>query len=182
MKKIYAVITLLTVAALVDIYFYKQQQTSNQNSIIVEENTTFNQGYFTLELPELFEAKDGIIKPKSGRGFPRIRFDVSKKIAETDLFSLEKERVKNLCGQTDACGEIIANEDVTVNGVKGIKLTIKYKGRGVGDNQGSIYEYRYSLENNGNIFRFWTDATDNENPENVKSSFEAIMQTFSPLL
>lgn len=171
--------TLIIASALTGCAGKQNQPLTDEPSSSDEKVLTFNHELFTLDLPAPFEVADFLIKPIQEKDFPEIAYDVSQKTSEDDLLTTEIERQKNLCDQTSTCGEITESEEVTINNVTGIKFTVKYEGRGLDDQSGYILEYKYSLQNGGNLFRFWTSTNDLENPEDVKRAFEEVMGTIA---
>ncbi len=168
---------LIVAVALTGCTSSQRQPLTDQQSSGAEETLTFNHEFFALDLPARFEADDSIVKPIREKDFSQIVYGVSEMPNESSLLTMEEERQKNLCGQTDACGKIIESEEVTINNVSGIKFTVKYEGRSIDDPSGYLLQYHYSLQNGENLFRFWTSANDLENPENTKQSFQDIIQT-----
>jgi Tfp pilus assembly protein PilV len=178
MKKLSTIMMLIVAVTLTGCAGNQNQTVTNEQSTSTKEVLTFNHALFALDLPAPFEANNSLIKPTREKDFPQIVYGVSKTSNEGSLLPMEEEKQKNLCGQTDACGKITENEEVTINDTNGIKFTVKYEGRSIDDPAGYILEYHYSLQNGENLFRFWTSANDLENAKNIKQSFENIMKTF----
>lgn len=179
MKKIFTLIVILAAVIIFAVYVDKKTEiTKNQQSFDSEETLTFNHKFFDIDLPAPFEADDSLIKPKREKDFPQIVYAISEITNEGTLLSFEEERQKNLCDQTDACGEIIESEEVNTNNVYGIKFTVQYDGRSIDDREGDLLEYHYSLQDGKKLFRFWTSLNDLETPEAKKKIFEEIMETF----
>ena len=98
-----------------------------------------------------------------------------------NLLQKEKDWNQVKCGQTDVCGEMKEEETLKVKQMyDAAKFTLEYKGRSLDDQEGSISEFHYSvLSPEGNLYRFWTSATDQENPNEKEALFDSFMQTIS---
>lgn len=108
-----------------------------------------------------------------------LRYYPSQSEVEEGLFAWEDRLRENLCGQTDACGAFTRYEDVQVAGVKALKFTIRYEGRGLDDPEGFLESFHYSLLKDVTIHRFWVSATDQEDYEALEQEFDAFMQSLS---
>lgn len=98
-----------------------------------------------------------------------------------NLLQTEKDWNQVKCGQTDACGEMKNEKTLkTKKGYDALKFTLEYKGRSLEDQSGSINEFHYSiLSPKGNLYQFWTSATDQEKPEEKAALFETFMEAIS---
>jgi hypothetical protein len=163
------------------------QKTENQNVVVppqqeeeAQDSTTFNHSLFSFKLPAPYTEMGGVIRAKNEIDFSPIVFDVSAEAIESDkLLESEEMGLVNICSQTESCGEIVSNENVTIDGKNGIKFTVHYKGRGVEDVEGYIDEFHYSILSNGNLIRFWSSASDLVNGRMVEDIFDEIIKTIS---
>ncbi len=156
------------------------RQTPQQPTETIQESNTFENELFSLKLPAPYTADASGIQPKGEKDFPIIVFGSSKEKVEINkLLEFTEEWFKNLCGQTDSCGKIIGSETVIIDGKNGLKFTIQYQGRSLEDRSGYRNEYHYSILNGGNLFQFWTSASDLENPAEMSRSFDKIIKTIS---
>jgi hypothetical protein len=179
MNKTIAVMLLTASIFLTGCAANQEKQTPQQPAKVIESNT-FNHDLFSIELPAPYTSKDSVIQPKSEKDFPTIVFSSSKEKAEAGkLLESEKEWFKSLWSQTGPSGKFISSENVTLDGKNGIKFTVQYQGRSLDDRNGYLNEYYYSILNSGNLFRFWTSASDLENPEEVSKIFDKIIETIS---
>jgi len=158
----------------------QEKQMPDQITKINQKNNMFENQLFSIILPASYTAENNVIQPKSEKDFPTFVFGFSKVEFESEkLVEFEKEWFKNLWTQTGPSGKFINTEVLTVDGRNGIKFTIQYPGRGYDDSNGYLNEYHYSILNGKNLFRFWTSASDLENPEKTSSQFDEIIETIS---
>lgn len=179
MKKISVMLMLTGLIIFTGCVGNQAQPMKSQESSSAELTLTFDHELFALDLPVPFEANDSTIKPKREKDFPQIVYEISEMPNEGSLLSIEVEGQKNLCDQTDACGQITESEEVTINNVNGIKFGVQYDGRSVDDQAGYVIEYHYSLQDGENLFRFWTSVSDLDSPEEVSKKFDKIIETIS---
>jgi hypothetical protein len=162
------------------------QKPEDQNVVVppqqeekLQDGTTFDHNLFSLKLPAPYTEMGGVIRAKNEIDFSPIVFDVSGQNMGDNLLELEKMRLTNICDQTEACGEIVDNENMTIDGKNGIKFTVRYKGRGAEDIEGYIDEFHYSILSNGSLVRFWASASDLVNGKMVEGIFDEIIKTIS---
>ena len=145
----------------------------------------FDSELFSLDTPVVyneFSSEDGgegsLIAPDN-KGYPEILFYVKtgKVLPNTELLAQEEERLKTLREQVEGDGEIVENKEVYFSGQKGARTVVQYRGRSLEDDGGYIREFIYSFFVNGNEFRFWVSATDQEDPDKVAAMFDGIMKT-----
>ncbi len=159
-----------------------QENTTPQQPITsIEESNIFRDQLFTLKLPAPYKSDASIIEPRNEKDFPFIVFSaVQEKVEIAELLEIEKESFRYLWTQTGPAGEFISSEQVEINNEDALKFTIQYPGRGYdAPSGGFLNEYHYSIPNGENLFRFWTSATDLENPEEISKSFDNIIETIS---
>jgi hypothetical protein len=158
----------------------KENQTFQQPADVVQEYVIFDHELFSMELPGQYTLEKTVIRPKNRKDFHQIVFAISEKTVEAEKLLEEEENYLDiLCSQTDACGKIISSEMITVDNSNGIKFTKQIQGRSLSDTSGYSNEYHYSILNSGNLFRFWTGASDLENPAEVSKKFDEIIETIS---
>lgn len=102
-------------------------------------------------------------------------------VDEKAILENEQTWSANLCSQTDRCPEFINHAYITLkNGYKSLKYTRSFKGRSLDTEEGFINEFHYSIISpEGNLYRFWTSATDQENPKEKAALFNSFMETIS---
>lgn len=120
---------------------------------IASNSYTINHELFSLDVPNQY--KDMLV------------FNVTQ---QTDLNSdkiieMEKEKFKNLCGQTESCGTVTDIEQITLNNKNGVKFTVKY-------DESKIVEYHYDLYDSKNLFSFWLDASNKQEFDNIISTIK----------
>lgn len=114
---------------------------------------TINHELFSLDVPNQY--KDMLV------------FNVTQ---QTDLNSdkiieMEKEKFKNMCGQTESCGTVTDIEPITLNGKNGVKFTVKY-------DESKIVEYHYDLYDSKNLFSFWLAASNKQEFDDIISTIK----------
>ncbi len=159
-----------------------KQQTKPVDTIQQEETqkeSVFNNTHFSFTLPAPHIAESGLVKAKDGQSFNQIVYQITPRAKkdQAQLLQWEKDNIQMLCKDTDACGEIISSENVTLNKLDGIKFTIQYKGRAIDDPEGFVNEFHYSFSDDENHLRFWSSAADTEDTETIEKQFDTIMSS-----
>ncbi len=147
-----------------------------------EDDYKYKGEYFSLTLPAAFEEADGIIKPSNDSDFPIIVIGMAKDEQQYKMETLLNKEIEwnqNLCTETEACGEFIENENIELDGMKGVKYTKQITGRSIGETEGFLNEYFYVFSTEEGILRVHTSATDLESPEEVEKAFDDIMGTIT---
>lgn len=158
-------------------------ETQEGNHAIESEQNADNKyehADFTLVVPADFQKDTTRIKSEITGTFPSIKFFVvenDKNMTQEELLEWGVEKNKNLCTESEGCPSTISTENIELNGVKGIKHVTQSEGRGIDDNAGYLREYTFAFSKNNKHFRFWTSASDLENPERIEQEFSNIMQT-----
>jgi len=144
-----------------------------------QKESVFNNTHFSFTLPAEHIAESGLVKAKDGKSFNQTVYQITPrdKKDQAELLKWEKDNIQMLCKDTDACGEIISSENITLDEMEGIKFIIQYKGRAIDDPQGFINEFHYSFSDEENHLRFWSSAADNENLKAAQEQFDQIMST-----
>ena len=106
------------------------------------------------------------------------------------LLEAEQAIAKSMCGETDACGEIIESKTISVSGGTGVEFIVRYKGLRVDEPRGFLNEIHRTILKNGVVYRFWTSEQvapvelKNEYPKLDPSPielFRKILDTFKTL-
>ncbi|MCA9373567.1 hypothetical protein KC725_00230 [Candidatus Peregrinibacteria bacterium] len=159
------------------------QSTASSNQPLIDPNDParrFENEYFSLSLPApVDKSTDRAIVPKNEGDFERINFMVEQKENEKSPFDIESERNYTICSQSELCGVMANNVDVTIDGAEGIKYETNMLGRSQDDLEGETYGFYYALERDGRYFRLWTITTDQRDPEKVEQMFDEALATLT---
>lgn len=120
---------------------------------IASNSYTINNDFFSLDVPNQY--KDMLV------------FNVTQQadLNSNKIIEMEKEKFKNLCGQTESCGTVTDIEQITLNGKNGVKFTAKY-------DESEIGEYHYDLYDSENLFSFWLDTSNEQEFDDIMSSIK----------